>query len=118
MAGINNNLSELINNNLFFQCANYNTSLITFIITNLSATNASLSVANVMTLTSSVDWYGLDMNAGTIYCNTETSAKHSVQVAGTEYAYINSNGTITGNVSTTNIHVDGLHLNDLETICS
>ena len=36
------------------------------------------------TLLTSLDWYSLGMNAGTIYYNTMTSTKHSFQVADKE----------------------------------
>ena len=55
------------------------------------------------------------MNANTIYYNTGISSKHSFQVLGTEHASINSAGTISSNLSSTNIHVNGFYLNDLVT---
>ena len=50
----------------------------------------------------STDWYGLGVNNYTMLYNGPTSAKHSFQINGTEYAYINSTGiTITGNIAAT-----------------
>ena len=57
------------------------------------------------TLPSSVDWFGLGKYNSEIYFNTGVSCKHSFQVAGTEYAYIDSNNIISSNLSTTNIHL-------------
>ena len=107
-------------------------------ITNLSATNTSFSIANISTLTcynklifsnsvlgtnytgsriilwpgsgtpTSTDWYSLGMNSYTMLYNGPTSAKHSFQINGPEYAYINSTRlTMMTNISFPNM-VQGL----------
>ena len=50
------------------------------------------------TLYSLTDWCGSGIKAGKILYNAPINAKHSFQINGTEYAYINSNGIVTGNV--------------------
>ena len=111
-------------------------------ITNLSANNASFSITNISTLTcynklifsnsvlgtnytgsriilwpgsgtpTSTDWYGLGMNSYTMLYNGPTSAKHSFQINGTEYAYINSTGITTTNSNITTMNCSTLVIND------
>ena len=52
------------------------------------------------------------MASNTIYYNTGTSSKHSFQVTGTEYAYINSNGITASNSNITTMNCSTLVIND------
>ena len=40
----------------------------------------------------STDWYGIGMNGNTLVHNAPSTAMHSIQVNGTQVAYVNSGG--------------------------